>query len=81
MVGSSRLVGQDGVCGQALGVCGGSGGGVRGAAVRQVCEGVCVDSRGDVGVGAQGPVVAVPIFAAVVWDVQLHLGQKRKGNT
>lgn len=75
--GSSGLVGQDGVCGQALGVCGGSGRGVCGAAVWQVCEGVCVDRRGDVGMRTQRPVVAVPVFAAVVWDVQLHLGQKK----
>lgn len=39
---------------------------MRGAAMRQVCEGVCLDSGGDVGVRSQGPIVAVPLFAAVV---------------
>lgn len=33
-------------------------------AVRQVCE--CVDSRGDVGMWSQRPIVAVPLFVAVV---------------
>lgn len=39
---------------------------MRGAAVRQMCEGVRVDSRGDVGVWSQRPIVAVPLFVAVV---------------
>lgn len=39
---------------------------MRGAAVRQVCKGVCVDSRGDVSVRSQRPIVAVPFFVAVV---------------
>lgn len=39
---------------------------MRGAAVWQMREGVCVDSRGDVSVRSQGPIVAVPFFVAVV---------------
>lgn len=57
--GATGWVGQQGVCVRA-------GRSVRGAAVRQVCEGVCVDSRGDVGVRTQRPIVAVPLFVAVV---------------
>lgn len=57
--GATGWVGQKGVCVRA-------GRSVRGAAVRQVCEGVCVDSRGDVGVRTQRPIVAVPLFVAVV---------------
>lgn len=74
--GSSRLVGQKRVCGQALGVCRGSGRSVRRAAVGQVGKSVRVDSRGDVGMWTQRPVVAVPIFVAVVGHVDLHLRQK-----
>lgn len=74
--GSSRLVGQKRVCGQALGVCRGSGRSVRRAAVGQVGKSVRVDSRGDVGMWTQRPVVAVPIFVAVVGHVELHLRQK-----
>lgn len=37
-----------------------------GAAVRQVGEVVCMDSRGDKGVRSQWRVVAVPFFDAVV---------------
>lgn len=64
--GAAGRVGQQGVCGQALGVCVRGGRSVRGAAVRQVCEGVGVDSRGDVGVRSEGPIVAVPLFVGVV---------------
>lgn len=64
--GATGRVGQQGVCGQALAVSVRAGRSVRGAAVRQVCEGVCVDSRGDVGVRSQRPIVAVPLFVAVV---------------
>lgn len=74
--GSGGLVGQERVRGQALGVCGGGGGSVCGAAVRQVGKSVSVDSGGDVGVRSQRPVVAVPIFVAVVWHVELHLRQR-----
>lgn len=59
-------VGQKGVCGQALGMCVRGGRSVCGAAVWQVCEGVCVDSRGDVSVRSHWPIVAVPLFVAVV---------------
>lgn len=68
-----RVRGQDGVVGGGerptggVGEQGGRGGrGVRGAVVVEVCEGVCVDSRRDVGVRSQRPVVAVPLFVAVV---------------
>lgn len=73
-----RARGQDGVVGVGV-VSGGEGPagrvgqqGVRGgrsvcgAAVLQVCEGVCVHCGGDVGVRPQGPIVAVPLFVAVV---------------
>lgn len=70
-------VGEQGVCGQALGVCVRGGRSVRGAAVRQVCEGVCVDSRGDEGVRSQRPIVAVPLFVAEVGNVRLHLRERR----
>lgn len=63
--GTTGWVGQQGVWGQALGVCMRGGRCVRGA-VRQVCEGVRVDSRRDVGVRSQQPIVAVPLFVAVV---------------
>lgn len=43
------------------------------AAVRQMGKSVCVDHGGDEGVGPQGPVVAVPIFVAVVGQEELHL--------
>lgn len=39
---------------------------MRRAAVRQVCESVCVNGRWDEGVWSQWPIVAVPLFAAVV---------------
>lgn len=74
--GASRLVGKKRVRGQALGVRGRSARRVCGAAVPQVGKGVCVDRRGDVGVWTQRPVVAVPVFVAVVWHVELHLRQK-----
>lgn len=73
---TSRLVGKKPVCGQALGVCRGGGRGVCRAAVLQVGKRVCVDSRGDVGMWTQRPVVAVPVFVAVVWHVELHLRPK-----
>lgn len=50
---------------------------MRGAAVRQVREGVCVDSRGDVGVRSQRTIVAVPLFVAVVGTVRLHLRENK----
>lgn len=74
--GTSRLVGKKPVCGQALGVSRGSSRSVCRAAMWQVGKSVCVDSRGDVGMWTQRPVVAVPIFIAVVWHVELHLKQK-----
>lgn len=74
--GTSRLVGKKRVCGQALGMCRGRARSVCRAAVWQVGKGVCVDSRGDVGMWTHRPVVAVPIFVAVAWHVELHLGQK-----
>lgn len=49
-----------------------------GAAVMQMCEGVCVDSRGDVGVRSQGHVVAIPLFVAGVRTVRLHLRDKTR---
>lgn len=55
--GATGWVGQQGVRG---------GGAVGGAAVLEVCEGVCVDSWGDKGVWSQWPIVAVPLFVAVV---------------
>ena len=62
------------MCGQALGVPVWGGGSVRGAAVRQVCESVRVNGRGDVGVRTQrGGEVAVPLLAAVAGAVQRHL--------
>lgn len=64
--GGAGRVGQQGVCGHALGMCVRGGRSVGGAAVRQVCEGVCVDSGGDVGMRSQRPIVAVPLFVAVV---------------
>ena len=64
--GPTGTVGQQGVGGQGLGVGVLGGRGVRGAAVRQVSEGVCVDSGGNVGMRSQRPIVAVPLFAAVV---------------
>lgn len=74
--GASGLVGKQRVGGQALGVRGGGGRSVCRAAVRQVGKSVCVDRGGDVGVGPQGPVVAVPIFVGVVGQEELHLGQR-----
>lgn len=71
--GPAGLVGKQRVRGQALR---GRGGSVCGAAVRQVGKSVRLDSGGDVGVWPQGPVVAVPIFAAAVGHEELHLGQK-----
>lgn len=68
-------VGQQGVRGQAR--VGGRRG-VRGAAVRQVGEGVRVHHGRDVGVRPQRPtVVAVPLLAAaVVRGVRRHLWQR-----
>lgn len=54
------------MCGHTLGVCVWDIGGVCRAAVGQVSEGVCVDSRGDIGVGSQRPIVAIPLFVAEV---------------
>lgn len=71
--GPAGLVGKQRVRGQALR---GRGGGMCGAAVRQVGKSVRLDSGGDVGMWPQGPVVAVPIFAAAVGHEELHLGQK-----
>lgn len=71
--GTSRLVGKKRVCGKALGVCKGRGRSMCRAAVWQVGKSVCVDSRGDVSMWSQRAVVAVPIFVAVVWHVELHL--------
>lgn len=51
---------------------------MRGTAVRQVCEGVCVDRGGDVGVRPQRPIVAVPLFVAVVRTVWLHLSKAER---
>lgn len=64
--GRSGRVGQQGVRGQALGVCVWASRAVRGAAVRQVGERVRVNGGGDVGVRPQRAIVAVPLFAAVV---------------
>lgn len=65
--GHAGRVGQQGVRGQALGVSVRGGRRVRGAAVRQVREGVRLDRGGDVGVRPQRrPIVAVPLFVAVV---------------
>lgn len=63
---SGRARGQDGV--GVVGCVGwvrqqGRGGGVRGAAVGQVCEGV--DIWGDESMRSQGPKVAVPFFVVV----------------
>lgn len=77
--------GQDGVMGGGerpagcvgeQGVRGGRG--VCGAVVVQMCEGVCVDCRRDVGVRSQGPIVAVPLLVAVVCTVRLHLAERCK---
>lgn len=74
--GAAGRVGQQGVCGQALGVCVRGGRSVRGAAVWQVREGVGVDSWGDVGVRPQRTIVAVPLFVAVVGTVRLSKTQR-----
>lgn len=79
--GTSRLVGKKRVCGQSLGVCRGSSRSVCRAAVWQVSKSVRVDSRGDVGMWTQGPIIAVPIFVAVVWHVELHLKQTNRKTT
>lgn len=73
---AARGVLQQGMRGQALGVRVWGGRGVRGAAVRQVGEGVRVDRGGDVGVRPQRPIVAVPLF--VVRTVQLHLSKAQR---
>lgn len=79
-----RAGGQDGVW-VVSGECGGGGvlqqgvlrgRGVRGTAVRQVGEGVRVARGGDVSVRTQRPIVAVPLFGAVVGTVQLHLSER-----
>lgn len=62
------------------GVCVGGSGGVGGAAVVQVCEGVRVHSGRDEGVRTQGTIVAVPLFAAEVGTVRLHLTHKQTTN-
>lgn len=59
-------VGHKGMCRQALSVCGGGCRCVCRAAVCQVCESVCVDSWGYEGVRSQRPIVAVPLFVALV---------------
>lgn len=64
--GTSGRAGEKGMRGQALGVCVRGGRSMCRAAVWQVCESVCVDSGGDVGVRSQRTVVAVPLFVAVV---------------
>lgn len=77
--GAGGGVGQQGVCGDALRVRASRG--VGGAAVGQVSEGVGVDSRGNVGVRSQRPIVAVPLFVAEVGAVRLHLTDDGKRNT
>lgn len=77
--GAGGGVGQQGVCGEALRVRASRG--VGGAAVGQVSEGVGVDSRGNVGVRSQRPIVAVPLFVAEVGAVRLHLTDGGKRNT
>lgn len=78
-----RARGQDGVwvvnvgrVGQ-QGVCVRGGRGVCGAAVLQVCEGVCVHRGGDVGVRSQRTIVAVPLFVAEVGNVR-HLSKAQR---
>ena len=72
--GAGRRVGEQGVRGQTLGVCVRGGGSVRGAAMRQVCESVRVNGRGDVGVRPQRAIVAVPLLAAVAGTIGGCLG-------